>query len=220
MGRRPSSLRVLPVLRELLLNLAAVGGALCVLLVILALLLDITLIMFKTGSMAPSIPAGSVAVVQEIPASDVHVTDVVTVDRAGALPITHRVTSIKDAGGPARTITMKGDANVAGDPAPYTVTSVRRVLFSVPRLAPVIVRMSEPAVMAVITLAVAGLVTWGSWPTRTPANRTTPARTTPTSPRHGTRDSDLFHRKSRRRADHRAERRAVRSGALGRMTTK
>jgi signal peptidase len=166
-SRTSPAARSLGFIRELLLNLAAAGGVICVLLVAAALIFDITLVMFKTGSMGPTIPAGAVAVVIEEPAADISIGDVVTVDRPGSLPITHRVTSITDAGGPARVITMKGDANVSEDPAPYTVTSVRRVLFSVPGLAPVIVRMSEPSVMAGITIAVAGLVTWGSWPTNT-----------------------------------------------------
>lgn len=151
-------------LREVLLNLTAVGGAVCILLVVAALAFDITLIMFRTGSMSPTIPAGSVAVVREIPAAEIQADDVVTVDRRGDLPITHRVTSVADTGGPARTITMRGDANASDDPAPYTVDTVRRVLWSAPGLAPVIVRLSEPPVLAGITLAVAGLVTWGSWP--------------------------------------------------------
>lgn len=161
-------------LREILLNLAAVGGAVCIVLVLLALVLDITLIMFKTGSMAPTIPAGSVAVVREIPASGIDVGDVVTIDRPDALPITHRVTTVGDGGGEQRVVTMKGDANASDDPAPYTVASARLVLGSVPNLAPLIVRLSEPPVMAAVTLVVAGLVTWGSWPT---------ARKHPSSPR-------------------------------------
>jgi signal peptidase len=169
-------------LREFLLNMAAVGGAVCILLVVLALLFDITLIMFKTGSMSPTIPAGSVALVQEIPAADVATGDVITVDRPGSLPITHRVTSVTDAGGDTRIITMKGDANDTEDPAPYTVNTVRRVLGSVPGLAPVIVHVSEPPVLAGITLAVAGLVTWGSWPSSS-TRRTTRHARGPEAPR-------------------------------------
>ena len=56
--------------------------------------------MFKTGSMSPTITAGSVALVREIPASEINVGDVVTVDREDALPVTHRVTSIVYPGPP------------------------------------------------------------------------------------------------------------------------
>ncbi len=44
--------------------------------------------------MEPTIPTGSLAVVHEIPASEIAVGDIVTVDRPGQLPITHRVTSV------------------------------------------------------------------------------------------------------------------------------
>lgn len=153
------------VLADLLLWIAAIGGVICIVLVILAYTAGITLIMFKTGSMSPTIPAGSVAVVQRIPASEIEVGDVVTVDREGELPITHRVTSITDGATPAqRVITMKGDANALEDPAPYMVTSGRIVLFSVPGIATIIVGMGNPFVLGGITVAAAVLVVWAFWP--------------------------------------------------------
>ncbi len=80
--------------RDILLAAAAVGGAACLVFALLAFTGGYSLMMFKTGSMSPTIPAGSVALVQRIPASEIVVGDVVTVDRAGTLPITHRVTSV------------------------------------------------------------------------------------------------------------------------------
>lgn len=146
------------------LNVAAVGGAVCIVLVILAVFFHITLIMFKTGSMGPTIPAGSLAVVKKIPASEVRVGDVVTIDRGAALPVTHRVTSVSPAGGDAVKITMRGDANQADDPAPYVVTSVRIVLGSVPKLAYAVSAASNPVVLGGVTLVMAGVVTWAFWP--------------------------------------------------------
>ena len=151
-------------LGDALLTLAAVGGVVCIVLVLLAAFFNITLIMFKTGSMSPTIPAGSLAVVREIPAAEIAVGDVVTVDRPGALPVTHRVTSIVAAEGTARTITMRGDANPVEDPAPYTVTTVRSVLWSVPGLAQAVVSVSNPLALGGITLAASALVTWAFWP--------------------------------------------------------
>ncbi|HXH35668.1 MAG TPA: signal peptidase I [Plantibacter sp.] len=150
-----------------LLNIAAVGGVICIVLVILAYCFNITLIMFKTGSMSPTIPTGSLALVREIPASDIAIGDVVTVDRAGKLPVTHRVTSVSAsaAGGSAeRTITLKGDANVGEDPEPYVVTTVRIVLASVPGLAYVVIWFSNPWVLAGLTLSCSVLVMWAFWP--------------------------------------------------------
>lgn len=152
-------------LADLLLWVAAIGGVICIVLVILAYTAGITLIMFKTGSMSPTIPAGSVAVVQRIPASEIEIGDVVTIDRPGELPVTHRVTSISDGSTSAeRIITMKGDANAVEDPAPYAVTSGRIVLFSVPGIATVIVGMGNPFVLGGITIAAAVLVVWAFWP--------------------------------------------------------
>lgn len=154
-------------LREILLTLAALGGVACIVLTVLAFTGGFSLIMFKTGSMSPTIPAGSVALVQKVPASDLDVGDVVTVDRAGALPVTHRITSISP--GPSstqRVVTLRGDANETDDPAPYMITDARIVRGSVPQLAAVIVWFGSPWVLGTITLAAAALVTWAFWPRR------------------------------------------------------
>lgn len=149
--------------REVLLNVAAAGGAICILLTLAAVIFHISLIMFKTGSMAPTIPAGSLAVVREVPVSEVRVGDVVTVEREGKLPVTHRVTSVRLEDGRG-VLTMKGDANPVEDPAPYTVSTVRTVLWSAPGLAQWVAKASNPFVLGGVTLAVAALVTWVLWP--------------------------------------------------------
>ncbi|MCM3779965.1 signal peptidase I [Microbacterium hydrocarbonoxydans] len=147
--------------------IAAAAGVVCIALVVLALAAQVTLIMFRTGSMSPTIPAGSVAVVQRVPATDVAVGDIVTVDRSAELPITHRITSVSDgATADERVITMRGDANTSDDPFPYAVTSVRRVLFSVPGVAPVIVALGDPLVLGGITVAATVIVVWAFWPRR------------------------------------------------------
>lgn len=151
--------------REVLLTLAALGGVICIVLAILAFTGGYSLIMFKTGSMSPTIPAGSVALVQKIPASDIAVGDVVTVDRVDALPITHRVMTVEPgAAADTRTITMKGDANEVEDPAPYTIADVRIVRGSVPGLATVIVWFGSPWVLGGVTLGASLLVVWAFWP--------------------------------------------------------
>lgn len=150
---------------DVLLWIAAAAGVVCIALVILAFTANITLIMFSTGSMSPTIPAWSVAVVQQIPASAIEVGDVVTVDREDDLPVTHRVTSVVPGASEAeQVITMRGDANASDDPYPYAVTSVRIVLFSIPGIATVIVAMGNPYVLGGITVAAALLVVWTFWP--------------------------------------------------------
>ncbi len=147
-----------------LLTVAAIGGVLCIIFVVLAVVFHITLIMFKTGSMSPTIPTGSLAVVEQVAGDDIRVGDVITVDRADALPITHRVTSVTPLDGGAVSITMRGDANPSEDPAPYTVTTARRVLFSVPGLAYAVAAASNPLALGGITVGAAGIVTWAFWP--------------------------------------------------------
>lgn len=159
------AVRVGRVVREVVLTALALGGVACIVLVVLAFTGGYSLIMFKTGSMSPTIPAGSVALVQEVPASELTIGDVVTVDRPDALPVTHRITSVSD--GPSadqRSITLRGDANDADDPLPYTVSDVRIVRGSVPYLANVIVWFGNPFVLGGITIGAAVLVTWAFWP--------------------------------------------------------
>lgn len=171
---RPSGAHVRPrrpaphAIGDAFLTLLAIGGLVCVALVVMSVAFQITLIMFKTGSMSPTIPAGSVAVVRQIPADEIDVGDVVTVDRPGDLPVTHRVTSLAVVEGSpdARTITMQGDANASPDPLPYTVDTVRVVIASVPYLASVIVWFSNPVVLGAVTLAASALVVWAFWPRR------------------------------------------------------
>lgn len=147
-----------------LLNILAVCGVVCIAAVVAAFAFNITLIMFRTGSMSPTIPTGSLAVVREIPASDIVVGDITTVDREGQLPVTHRVTSVEPAGGSTYVIRIKGDANTNEDPHPYVVEHVRKVHWVVPGLGYLVARAQQPWVMALMTVAVAMLVTWAFWP--------------------------------------------------------
>jgi len=163
--RRARPRRAAGVVREVLLNVAAGGGALCILLTLAAVLFQFSLIMFKTGSMAPAIPAGSLALVRAVPVAEVRVGEIVTVERQGKLPVTHRVTSVSlNDDGHSGVLTLKGDANPVEDPAPYTASTVRTVLWSAPGLAQWVAKASNPFVLGGVTLAVAGLVTWVLWP--------------------------------------------------------
>lgn len=157
--------KVIVAIREILLTLAALGGVICIVLVALAFTGGYSLILFKTGSMSPTIPAGSVALVKEVPANQVQVGDVLTVDRPGALPVTHRITSVAaGASDTVRVITMKGDANDKEDPAPYSIEHGRLVIVSVPHLANVIVWFGNPLVLGGIAIGASLLVTWAFWP--------------------------------------------------------
>ncbi|QZQ53630.1 hypothetical protein KZI27_00655 (plasmid) [Curtobacterium sp. TC1] len=107
----------LNVVRGVLLNVAAAGGAICIVMVILAFGFHITLIMFRTGSMSPAIPTGSLAVVKQIPAAQAQVGQVVTVDRPGQLPITHRVVTTNPRNDGSATLRLAPGQRSASPPA-------------------------------------------------------------------------------------------------------
>lgn len=169
-GSRRAPARARPALAarlgDLLLTLLAVAGSVCLLLVILSVTLNISIMMFKTGSMSPTITAGSIALVREIPASELEVGDIATVQRGdGELPVTHRVTEITHIGHDGTvTFAMKGDGNDTADVDPYSAATVQRVFFSVPGLAPLIQKFNSPYVLGGLTLGAAALVVWAFWP--------------------------------------------------------
>lgn len=158
---------------DVLLTVASIAGALCIAGAIAAAVFHLTLIMFSTGSMSPTIPTGAVALVREIPAAEVRIGDVVTVDRPGALPITHRVVSARPSTGDRTELVLRGDANAENDPAPYDVSHVRLVIASVPGGAQVISFFSNPLFLGSATLAATALVAWAFWPRgeQSPARR-------------------------------------------------
>lgn len=126
-------------------------------------LLGLDLVTFATGSMTPAYPQGSVAVAQRTPLSEVRVGDVVTIDRAGRLPITHRVIGV-DLRGQEASIRLRGDANRTADPAPYVVDHVSKVVVALP---PPLwglrwIGTAQVETAAVVLAALA--VVWGLWP--------------------------------------------------------
>ncbi|PAY24309.1 signal peptidase I [Dietzia natronolimnaea] len=169
---QPSSRKsVWAIIEDGVLTALAVFGVICIIATIAAFALNISLIMFKTGSMSPTIPTGSLAVVRQIPASDIRVGDVTTVARGdGQLPVTHRVVSTMPVGGEVYSITMKGDANDSPDSQPYEVTEVKRVLWHAPGLAYAVAAIGQPTHMAGITVAASLLVVWAFWPRKQSAH--------------------------------------------------
>ncbi|MET0304053.1 MAG: hypothetical protein ABW040_08370 [Microbacteriaceae bacterium] len=147
---------------------AATVGTICIVATVCAVAFGMQIVLFSTGSMSPTIPAGAAALTREIPASSIAVGDVVTVERPGKLPITHRVVEV----GPSATapgfrlIEMRGDANAVDDPLPYDVDRVRLVIASVPGVAPMISSLRSPWVLGAVTLAATALVVVVCWPRR------------------------------------------------------
>lgn len=148
------------------LTLLAIGGSICLVLVVLGIALNISIMMFRTGSMSPTITAGSIAFVKEIPAGEIAVGDIVTVQqKESELPVTHRVIEIQEIRDDGVAVfRMQGDANDTADVQPYSVPTVKRVFISVPGIAPVIQWFTSPYLLGGLTLGAAGLVVWAFWP--------------------------------------------------------
>lgn len=150
---------------EVLVSITAVLGAICIVATIAAFFFGVKIAMFKTGSMSPTIPAGSAAVSVRIDAADAEVGDVVTVSRGeGKLPVTHRVVETVPTGNGGASLILKGDANEATDPFPYTVQTVNRVVWSMPGLGNVLARGQQAPILGMVTVFAALLVTWAFWP--------------------------------------------------------
>lgn len=151
------------------------------------------LLIFRTGSMSPTIPQGSIAVSVPVTAEEIIVGDVITVQRPDAdLPVTHRVTEIRTPeeatteGLPpeARELIMQGDGNDTPDARPYTITTARRVIFSVPRAGNALMMAQSPLGMGSMILLAGALTVWAFWPTKRPDPSPLPTSASPHSPPH------------------------------------
>jgi signal peptidase len=147
------------------LTVAAVLGTLAVVGALAAHLFGVRVALFASGSMSPAIDVADAALTVPVPAAEIRPGDVVTVDRPGRLPLTHRVVSTTGTGA-ARELVLRGDANAAPDPEPYRVREAHRVVAVVPRVAPVLGWFAEPGTLAGTTVLATGLVLWAFWPRR------------------------------------------------------
>jgi signal peptidase len=154
------------VVKDVVLGAAAVAGLACILWLVASTFFGLQMLIFQTGSMAPTMPTGTAAISQPITAEEINVGDVVMVERQGKLPVTHRVVEVSpdpDVDGGV-ILVLKGDDNEVNDPSPYHVTEAVRVVFPIPGLGTVIGLSREPVFLGLTTLFVAGLVLWTFWP--------------------------------------------------------
>jgi len=108
-------------------------------------------------------------VVNDVPAPDLKIGDIVTVPRPGeAIPVSHRIIGIDSVVGnaAARSLTLQGDANDAPDRAPYEVEKVPRVLFGFAGVGIAVLALQTPLFMGAATLLVALFAVWAFWPDR------------------------------------------------------
>jgi signal peptidase I len=139
--------------RDLPLTLSALAGAVVLLAAVVLALAHARPIAFRSGSMAPTIPTGSVALVRRVPASRLEVGDIVTVP-SGDSAVTHRIVQMTLGDGTA-TLQLQGDANPVPDAQLHQVTHAERVVFSEPWVGYVLAGLTGPA-----GLFLAGVYVW------------------------------------------------------------
>lgn len=144
--------------REVLLSLGALAGLVSIIIFIAGLAFGITPLIFRSGSMSPTIDTGALAFARTVPASEVQVGDIVSVYDSQGTRITHRVESIDQQGNNLAIAQLRGDANPVTDPDPYVITEADRVFFSVDRLGYVAVWLSGPSGLVLGAIAGGGLL--------------------------------------------------------------
>lgn len=126
------------------------------------------LVILTTGSMSPTMPAGSGVIVRTVDAAELATGDVVTVARAHDMRlVTHRIVDIAPADREtARTLTLQGDANETVDAEPYVVTQAQVAIVAVPGLGTVITFFTSPAGITALAVVIPLAVLWVLWPSK------------------------------------------------------
>lgn len=119
--------------REVVLTAGAVLGSLCLVVMLAGVAFGVRPLVFRSGSMAPTIQTGDLAMSRTVPASELHRGDIVSVLDASGTRVTHRLVNVA-AEGDQRQLTLQGDANEKPDGEVYTVTEAQIVLFHVPKV--------------------------------------------------------------------------------------
>lgn len=142
--RRARRVLSLKGLREGLLTFGAIAGVICIAAAVASFAFGIQPVIFRSGSMAPAIDTGALAISQHVQAKDIKVGDIVTVKTGAGIRVTHRVKDLTYTDGKASMV-LKGDANKTPDDKVYVVPSADRVLFSVPKAGYVVSWLSGPS---------------------------------------------------------------------------
>jgi signal peptidase I len=129
--------------REILLTVGAVLGAVCLLLGAVAVTAGVHLLVFRSGSMSPTIDTGDLALTRTVAASELRVDDVVSVIDSSGNRVTHRLVNTAEQGD-QRQLTLRGDANEQPDAEVYTVTEAQRVVLVVPKAGYVVAWTTGP----------------------------------------------------------------------------
>lgn len=148
-------------LRETALNIVAVVGAVAIVAALASFAFGLRPLVFRSGSMAPAIDTGALALAHTVPAASLQVGDIVSVHISpdDDTRVTHRIVSIGEiAGSDQVALMLQGDDNDSADAQPYIVSEADRVFFSVPGVGRVVAWFAGPAGMFVLGLYAACLV--------------------------------------------------------------
>lgn len=146
------------VAREVLLTSGALLGVLCLVLTVAGSVAGVKPLMYRSGSMAPTIQTGDLSLSRAVPAADLTVGDVVSVVTSSGSRVTHRIVDIESASADQRRLTLQGDANDTPDEEVYEVAEVQRVLFTAPKAGYVVSAASSPVGVFVLGLYVAAML--------------------------------------------------------------
>ncbi|MEH6796818.1 MAG: signal peptidase I [Rhodococcus sp. (in: high G+C Gram-positive bacteria)] len=138
--------------------MGALAGLICVLFALAAVFLGITPLIFRSGSMAPTIDTGALALSKTTPAAEIEIGDIVKVTNASGAGITHRVVEIGAVGTDSAQLFLKGDANAEPDAESYVVSEADRVFFSVGKLGYAVTWLSGPVAVFLGGIAVGALL--------------------------------------------------------------
>lgn len=123
--------RAASVLGEIALTAGALLGVAVMGITVTAAHTGISTLVVRSGSMEPTIPTGSMLLVQRIDATEIKVGDIVAVERPDHTRVTHRVLALAPKGETVE-LTLKGDANEDPDPVPVTVRQADRLVWQAP----------------------------------------------------------------------------------------
>ena len=142
------------------LTVGAVVGTLCLVFTLLSATVGVRPLVFTSGSMAPAIETGDLAVTRPVELARLAPGDVVSVIDARGVRITHRVVEVDAARNMLR---LKGDANQTADPLPYAADRADLVLFSVPAGGYVLTWLAGPTATMLLGAYLVFLL-WVLWP--------------------------------------------------------
>lgn len=139
---------ILGAVARAMVSAAAVLGALVAVAAVVALATGIRPVIFLTGSMAPAIGAGSLALTAPVDADGIRSGDIISATRADGVRVTHRAVAVTEGEGD-RLLSMRGDANNAEDSDHYIVTDgADRVFWHVEELGALVGSVHSPGLVA------------------------------------------------------------------------